>query len=75
MTHYKCIACQYIQRTGRVCRRCGSYSLSALETHDSASEDNADNRPAAAATPYNMPVWISLVGIAILTSYLLVFYY
>ena len=74
MAHYKCSDCMMVQNTGRVCRRCGSYSLSALETHDGAVSEREGNANIPAATPYNMPVWLSFFGIAILTSYLLLFH-
>lgn len=74
MADYKCSDCRMVQNTGRVCRRCGSYSLVALETHDATVMDRKRNAQIPAADPFNMPVWISFFGIAILTSYLLIFH-
>ncbi|MET3601946.1 hypothetical protein [Martelella mangrovi] len=74
MAHYKCSDCLMVQDTGRVCRRCGSYSLTALETHSGAADEREQNTQVPAATSFNMPVWISFFGIAILTSYLLIFH-
>lgn len=72
MARYTCIECQMIQSTGRVCSRCGGYSLESLETHDSAPRTSKN--PPARTEPSNTPVWLSLIGIAFLTSYLLVFH-
>ena len=75
MATYKCIDCMMVQATGRVCKRCGSYSLSALETHDGAVMERERNTNIPAAAPHYMPVWLSFFGIAILTSYLLIFHF
>ncbi|WP_180897472.1 hypothetical protein [Martelella soudanensis] len=74
MAHYKCSDCMMVQNTGRVCRRCGSYSLVALETHGGAVMERERNTQVPAAASFNMPVWLSFFGIAILTSYLLLFH-
>ncbi|MBB4122353.1 hypothetical protein GGR30_002282 [Martelella radicis] len=74
MAHYKCTDCMMVQDTGRVCRRCGSYNLAALETHSGSTVEKERHTQVPAAAPFNMPVWISFFGIAILTSYLLIFH-
>nr|WP_272211690.1 hypothetical protein [Marinicella sp. W31]MDC2877582.1 hypothetical protein [Marinicella sp. W31] len=74
MARYKCTDCMMVQDTGRVCRRCGSYSLAALETHSGGAVEKKHETQAPATMPYNMPVWISFFGIAILTSYLMIFH-
>ncbi|MGV0878693.1 hypothetical protein V6767_16265 [Martelella sp. FLE1502] len=74
MANYKCTDCMMVQNTGRVCRRCGSYSLSALETHGGAVTERERNTQVPAAASSNMPVWLSFFGIAVLTSYLLLFH-